>query len=57
MSAQSLLPWTRPPDDVHVAKWDCRDVVLVAGTDPYAWRGTRNHRPHLRPDQDGGCHR
>ena len=58
MSAQSLLPWTRPPDDVHVAKWDCRDVVLVAGTDPYAWRGTADiSRPHIRPEKDGGCHR
>ena len=58
MSAQSLLPWTRPPDDVHVAKWDCRDIVMVAGNDPYAWRGTTDvSRPYIRPDKDGGCHR
>jgi phytanoyl-CoA hydroxylase len=58
MSAQSLLPWTRPPDDVHVAKWDCRDIVMVAGRDPYAWRGiTDVSRPYIRPDKDGGCHR
>jgi phytanoyl-CoA hydroxylase len=58
MSAQSLLPWTRPPDDVHVAKWDCRDIVMVAGRDPYAWRGTTDvSRPYIRPDKDGGCHR
>jgi hypothetical protein len=58
MSAQSLLPWTRPPDDVHVAKWDCRDIVMVAGRDPYAWRGiTDVSRPYIRPDKNGGCHR
>jgi phytanoyl-CoA hydroxylase len=58
MSAQSLLPWTRPPDDVHVAKWDSRDIVMVAGRDPYAWRGiTDVSRPYIRPDKDGGCHR
>jgi hypothetical protein len=27
----NVLPWTRPPDDVHVAKWDSRDIVMVAG--------------------------
>jgi len=58
MSAQSLLPWTQPPTGVHVAKWDCRDIVMVAGRDPYAWRGTADiTRPHIRPDRDGGCHR
>jgi phytanoyl-CoA hydroxylase len=58
MSAQSLLPWTRPPADVHVAKWDSRDIVMVAGQDPYAWRGTTDtSRPHIRADRDGGCHR
>jgi phytanoyl-CoA hydroxylase len=58
MSAQSLLPWTQPPEGVHVAKWDCRDIVMVAGRDPYAWRGTADiTRPYIRPDRDGGCHR
>jgi phytanoyl-CoA hydroxylase len=58
MSAQSLLPWTRPPEGVHVAKWDCRDIVMVAGRDPHAWRGTADiTRPYIRPDRDGGCHR
>jgi hypothetical protein len=57
MSAQSLLPWTQPPEGVHIAKWDCRDVVLVAGHDPYAWSGTADiTRPHIRPGRDGGCH-
>jgi phytanoyl-CoA hydroxylase len=58
MSAQSLLPWMGPPEGVHVAKWDCRDIVMVAGRDPYAWRGTADiTRPYIRPDRDGGCHR
>ena len=58
MSAQSLLPWTLPPVGVHVAKWDCRDIVMVAGQDPYAWRGiTDTFRPYIRPDKNGGCHR
>jgi phytanoyl-CoA hydroxylase len=58
MSAQSLLPWTQPPEDVHVAKWDCRDIVLVAGRDPYAYRGTVDvNQPYIRADRDGGCHR
>ena len=58
MSAQSLLPWTRMPEGMHTAKWDCRDIVMVAGTDPYAYRGTADiTTPHIREDRDGGCHR
>ena len=46
------------PADVHVAKWDCRDIVMVSGKDSYAWRGTTDtSRPHIWPDKDGGCHR
>lgn len=56
MSAESLLPWHRVPDGTHVAAWDVRDVVLVAGEDPYAYKGlTDVHRPHVRPDKEGGC--
>ncbi|MGW5361404.1 phytanoyl-CoA dioxygenase family protein [Actinopolymorpha pittospori] len=58
MSAESLLPWRRVPDDVHVAKWDYRDVVLVAGQDPYAYKGTIDvARPYVRPTGEGGCDR
>ena len=58
MSAESLLPWTRPPEDVHMAKHDFRDVVLVAGRDPYAYKGVDDvKRPHLRHDREGGCDR
>ncbi|RCK70665.1 phytanoyl-CoA dioxygenase family protein [Desertihabitans brevis] len=58
MSAESLLPWQAPPQGVHIAKHDWRDIVLVAGEDPYAWKGTVDlTRPHTRPDRDGGCDR
>jgi phytanoyl-CoA hydroxylase len=58
MSAESLLPWHQVPENTHVAKWDFRDVVLVAGEDPYAYKGTVDYAtPHIRPDRDGGCDR
>ncbi|GAC1576559.1 MAG: phytanoyl-CoA dioxygenase family protein [Candidatus Dormibacteria bacterium] len=41
MSAESLLPWMNEPD------W--RDVVLVAGEDPYAYKGLQDRSvPHVR---------
>lgn len=43
MSAESLLPWTCgnriPPTQ------DNRDIALVAGVDPYAWKGLQDHHP------------
>lgn len=58
MSAESLLPWRDLPEGTHVGKHDFRDVVLVAGEDPYAWKGTADlSRPLSRPDKDGGCDR
>jgi hypothetical protein len=58
MSAESRLPWTRPAEDDWMAHADSRDVVLVAGEDPYAYLGTTDvWRPHVRPDRDGGCAR
>lgn len=58
MSAESLLPWTNPPAGTHIGKWNFRDIVMVAGTDPYAYRGTVDQTaPHIRADRDGGCHR
>jgi phytanoyl-CoA hydroxylase len=57
MSARSLLPWF-VPDGVTPGRADHRDVVLVAGTDPYAYKGTLDvMRPHVRPDGQGGCAR
>lgn len=40
MSAQSLLPWHPPGPGERMATADYRGVVLVAGQDPYAWKGT-----------------
>ncbi|MET1007003.1 MAG: phytanoyl-CoA dioxygenase family protein [Propionibacteriaceae bacterium] len=58
MSAESLLPWRAPRSDEHMAITDYRDVVLVAGEDPYAYKGTEEiAKPYSRPDKDGGCDR
>ena len=58
MSATSVLPWTAPASGEPMALADHRDIMMVAGRDPYAWAGTTDLvRPHLRPDGDGGCAR
>ena len=58
MSAESLLPWLEPPAGTHIGKWDYRDIVLVAGTDPYAYKGTVDEsEPGVRRDREGGCDR
>lgn len=57
MSAESLLPWQHT-GDTPFALADYRDIVMVAGEDPYAYKGlTDLARPHSRPDKDGGCDR
>ena len=38
MSTASLLPWMLT-NDIEVATADMRNVVQVAGDDPYAWKG------------------
>ena len=56
MSAESLLPWINPPGPFSVATLDHRDIVMIAGEDPYAFQGYENvHSPHVRPDGKGGC--
>ncbi len=58
MSAQSLLPWNSSEhwQAKHVALGDFRDIVMVAGNDPHAWKGISDiHRPHVRPSGEGGC--
>jgi phytanoyl-CoA hydroxylase len=56
MSAESLLPWFRPGEGEPMGTADHRDVLLVAGEDPYASKGTTDvMRPHVRPDGEGGC--
>lgn len=49
MSAESMLPWDQdgklPPTE------DLRDIVLIAGKDPYQWKGTVDvNKPYLRPE-------
>jgi len=49
MSAGSMLPWDQ--DGRLEPTEDLRDIVLVAGKDPYAWKGTVNvNKPYLRPE-------
>lgn len=58
MSAESLLPWGKPPEGVGVAKFDDRDIIMVAGVDPYAAMPKpekSRHLPALRAEGAGGC--
>lgn len=49
MSAESMLPWDQ--DGKLPATEDLRDIVLVAGSDPYAYKGTISvNKPYLRPE-------
>jgi phytanoyl-CoA hydroxylase len=58
MSAESLLPWRPPREGEHMGMVDYRDIVMVAGEDPYAYKGTDEiAKPYSRPDMDGGCDR
>ena len=57
MSAESLLPWYNGASlEGSVAQADYRDIVMIAGEDPYAWKGTMDvARPHVRAAGEGGC--
>ncbi len=56
MSCESHLPWNRPEDGTPMAKTDYRDVVVVAGQDPYSYRGYADiAKPMLRSDGRTGC--
>lgn len=56
MSAQSLLPWHTPKDGEWMAIADYRDIVMIAGEDPYGWKGEEEiATASLRPDGEGGC--
>lgn len=56
MSAESLLPWHPPQDGEHMAITDYRDIVMIAGEDPYAYRGIEDRAlPGVRPSGEGGC--
>ena len=57
MSASSLLPWGGA-EGRHAAELDFRDIVMVAGTDPYAYKGTKGiSEAGSRADRSGGCDR
>jgi ectoine hydroxylase-related dioxygenase (phytanoyl-CoA dioxygenase family) len=56
MSAESLLPWYGFAPEQAIATADYRDIVLVAGRDPYGWKGTEDRASaHVRPSGEGGC--
>ena len=56
MSAESLLPWHPPAEGEHMAIADYRDVIMIAGEDPYGWKGVEERAtPSVRPSGEGGC--
>jgi len=56
MSAESLLSWALPKPGEHMAIADYRDIVMIAGQDPYAYKGVEDlATAHVRRDRDGGC--
>lgn len=56
MSAESLLPWHPPGPGEKMGTLDYRDVVLIAGADPYAHSGIEDiARAHVRASGEGGC--
>jgi ectoine hydroxylase-related dioxygenase (phytanoyl-CoA dioxygenase family) len=49
MSAESMLPWDQ--DGKQPLTEDLRDIVMVAGEDPYDWKGIVDvHKPFLRSE-------
>lgn len=56
MSAESFLPWRGPKEGQHMATADYRDVVMIAGEDPYPWKHPEDlAAPMVRPSGEGGC--
>ncbi len=56
MSAESLLPWRPPTEGIHMGIADYRDIVMIAGRDPYAWKGIDDlAKPSVRSSGEGGC--
>jgi phytanoyl-CoA hydroxylase len=56
MTAESLLPWfgEHPPTDVAIS--DYRDIVMICGEDPFAYKGTTSvAEAQVRPTGEGGC--
>lgn len=56
MSAESLLPWYGFQEGVRFAVADYRDIVMIAGQDPYGYKGFEDiARPGVRASKEGGC--
>ncbi len=56
MSAESLLTWKLPTNGQSMGTADFRDIVLIAGEDPYAYKGIEQSRfSHVRPSKEGRC--
>jgi hypothetical protein len=56
MSAESLLPWMAFEEGMRLAVADYRDIVMIAGRDPYAYKGVEDiAQPSVRPTKEGGC--
>ena len=56
MSAESLLPWHMPREGESMGTADNRDIIMIAGEDPYAWKGIEHtHDVWVRPSGEGGC--
>ena len=56
MSAESLLPWRNPKPGERMATADIREIIMIAGEDPYSYKGTEiKGQPHVRTAGDGGC--
>ena len=58
MSAESLLPWRFDGTGARAALPApiFATLVMIAGRDPYAWKGTEDLSfSHIRPDRAGGC--
>lgn len=56
MSAESLLPWIWPDEQTSMADLDFRDIFMIAGDDPYAYKGIEDrHHAYVRPSGEGGC--
>lgn len=57
MSAESLLPWFGKDNLANaVGTADFRDIEIICGEDPYAYKGYDDViKPHVRPSGEGGC--
>ena len=48
-SAESMLPWDFDGNSNHIQ--DFRDIFMVSGNDPYAYKGIQDlTKPVVRPD-------